>query len=594
MSCKKTSIGGQAVIEGVLMRGKTAEAMAVRTENGEVLIESKRLKKRGKITKIPFVRGVVSFFQSLVGGTKSLMRSASVFGEDETSKFDDWLSKKLKISAVDLASFIGVALGLVLSLFLFFFLPQVVADLFTSLKPNSFLYCLIEGGIRISIFIAYILLTSLLKDIRRTYMYHGAEHKTISCFEKGDDLTVENVRKCTRVHDRCGTTFMFLVMIVSILMFAIVNAILGSFGIEFSGLLGKLFRFGVKLLTLPLIAGVSYEILKLLSKSQSKILIIFKAPGLLLQKITTKEPTDEMIEVAITSFNEVLLMDADQTMPVKSFNAFGTVEFLLEKVEKILKKGGVEELVDGEWIVSRVTGVSRSAIKGNKQSVTKEQNDKALKYANERANGTPLAYVFGDADFYGYNFKVDTNVLIPRPETEELCLLALKEIKSTDKVLDMCTGSGVIAITVNLKSNANVTAVDVSEGALNIAKQNAEKLGAKVEFINSDKFDGVQGKFDIILSNPPYINKNDMLLLQKEVKLEPSLALYGGEDGLDFYRYFATVCHNYLTEKGIIIMECGINQASEIKLLFENEQKYSTVEIIKDINGIDRFVKVVL
>ncbi len=593
MGCKnRTSIGGQAVIEGVMMRGKTCEALAVRTENGDILLETKRLKKRSKISKIPIIRGVVSFFQSLVGGTKHLMRSASVFGEEETSKFDDWLSKKLKVSATDLASFLGVALGLILSLFLFFYLPQVVADLFVNLKPNSFLYCLIEGGIRIAIFIAYILLTSLLKDIRRTYMYHGAEHKTISCYEKGDELTVENVRGCSRVHDRCGTTFMFLVMTISILLFAVVNAILSHFGLEFSGFVGKIFRFGVKLLTLPLIAGVSYEILKLLSKSQSKILIIFKAPGLLLQRITTKEPSDDMIEVAITSFNEVLLMDSDQTLPEKSFDVFGTVQTLLSKVEKVLAKGGVIELIDAEWIVSRVTGVPRSALKQSKQNVTKKQNDEALQYAKLRAENKPLSYVFGDADFYGYNFKVSDSVLIPRPETEELVDLALKEIKSDSKVLDMCCGSGAIGVTVNLKTGASVYMVDVSSGALEVAKENAKNLGATAQFILSDKFEFVDEKFDFIISNPPYINKEDMENLQVEVKAEPSLALFGGEDGLDFYRHFASVCHNYLTDNGIIFLECGIGQANDIKNLFDSENKYGEVTIIKDINGIDRIIRV--
>ena len=592
MSNKRTSIGGQAVIEGVMMRGKTCEALAVRSENGDILLESKRLKKRGKIVKIPIIRGVVSFFQSLVGGTKHLMRSASVFGEEETSKFDDWLSKKLKINAMDLASFLGVALGLVLSLFLFFYLPQVIADLFVNLKPNSFLYCLIEGGIRITLFIAYICLTSLLKDIKRTYMYHGAEHKTISCYEKGDVLTVENVKKCSRVHDRCGTTFMFLVMTISILLFAVVNSILSYFGVEFSGVIGKLFRFGVKLLTLPLIAGVSYEILKLLSKSQSKFLIVFKAPGLLLQKITTREPSNDMIEVAITSFNEVLLMDSDPSIPEKSFDVFGTVETLLSKVEKILLKGGVEDKADAEWIVCKVTGVKRSALKSCKDNVTRKQSEQAVNYAKLRAENIPLAYIFGDADFYGYTFKVDKNVLIPRPETEELVENALKEINSSSKVLDMCTGSGAIGITVNLKSNAKVTAVDISEGALSVAKENAKNLGATIDFIQSDKFENVSEKFDFIISNPPYINKIDMENLQVEVKAEPSLALFGGDDGLDFYRHFASVCYNFLTKNGVIFLECGISQAQDIKDLFDGAQKYGDVTIIKDINGIDRIIRV--
>lgn len=589
---KTTSIGGQAVIEGVMMRGKTSQAIAVRAESGEILLEAKRLAGTDKPRyKIPVVRGVVSFFDALVGGTKTLMRSASVFGEDESSEFENWLSTKLKVNASDLASFLGVFLGLALSLFLFFFLPQFIADLFKFIEPNSFLYCLIEGLIRITIFVAYILLTSLIKDVKRTYMYHGAEHKTISCYESGVELTVENVKKCTRVHDRCGTTFTFLVMVISILIFAILNAVLLHFGIVFEGFIGKLLRFALKLLVLPLIAGISYEILKLLSKSKSKVLLIFKAPGLLLQRITTSEPTSDMIEVAITAFNKVLEMDADPTVPETEFNAFGTVKTLLSKVNSVLKKSKFDTESDGEWIVSRVTGVSRSALSTSSVLVTKEQNDDAMKFAKERASGVPLAYVFGDADFYGFTFKVDKNVLIPRPETEELVMHAIKVIDNSSKVLDVCTGSGAIAITVNKKTGAKVTALDYYSSALAVASENARLLNANVTFIESDMFSAVNGEYDVIISNPPYIEKADLENLQAEVLYEPITALDGGDDGLDFYKILSKNSHRFLKENGYLFLECGINQANLITKLLEEENAYCEIEIIKDINGIDRIIK---
>ncbi len=585
----KTSIGGQAVIEGVMMRGKTSEAIAVRAESGEVLIETKRIKAKSKISKIPVVRGAVAFFNSLVGGTKALMRSASVFGEDESSNFDKWLSKKLKINAVDVATTLGVVLGLALSLFLFFYLPQVIADLFFNLYDNSLLYCLIEGLIRITIFILYVLLTSLLKDIRRTYMYHGAEHKTISCYESGLDLTVENVKKCTRLHDRCGTTFMFLVMIISILMFALVNSLCIELGMDFNGIGGKALRFLIKILTLPIISGVSYEILKLLAKTKSKFFIIFKAPGLLLQKITTREPDDSMIEVAITSFTKVLEMDADQSISEVEFNVFGSAKTLLSKVNAVLKKGGVDEC-DGEWIVSRVCAIKRSEISSN-ISVTKQQTESALEYAKKRLS-MPLAYVFGDADFYGFTFKVNENVLIPRPETEELVMHASKVIDGNSSVLDLCTGSGAIGITINLKTNASVTLSDVSEKAIEVATYNAEKLGASVSIVKSNMFNDISGKFDVIISNPPYIKSSDINLLDGDVKKEPIIALDGGDNGLDFYRIIAENCYNFLIDGGYVFLECGFDQADDIKCIFEGNNNYSEIEIIKDINGIDRILKI--
>ncbi len=590
---KKTSIGGQAVIEGVMMRGASSMATAVRDESGQIILETKRVKppKKHGFLSWPLVRGAVAFVNSLVTGTKALTRSASVFGEDETSKFDDWLSKKTGISSTDIAVFIGVVLGLVLSIFLFFFLPQFIVGFMPFLEETPFLESLFEGLIRIAIFLGYILLTSLLKDIKRTYMYHGAEHKTISCFEKGLELNVENVRKCTRLHDRCGTTFTFLVMAISILIFAIVNYFLNLLGIDFSGFTGKLLKFLVKLICLPLVAGVSYEILKLLAKTQSKWVIIFKAPGLLLQKITTSEPTDDMIEVAITAFNKVLEMDNDQTIPESTFEIFGTVKNLTEKVTKELESKNIDK-VDGEWIVNFATKIQRSKLYENNITVTKKQYDLAINLLNERLTGKPLQYVLKSSNFYGYDFYVDENVLIPRPETEELCMHALKYIKEDSKVLDMCTGSGAIGITVNLKTGANVTLADISEKVLEVASKNAKELNANVLVVNSDLFTNIDGEFDIILSNPPYIKTSDLETLQSEVKYEPTLALDGGIEGLDYYFRIENESYSHLKKGGIMILEFGIDESEKIFKIFDNTEKYINIEIIKDINGIDRFIKV--
>lgn len=593
---KCTSIGGQAVIEGVMMRGLTSMATAVRDERGEILVEAKRLKapnKKFSLLKLPIIRGFVAFFTSLVTGTKCLMRSASVYGEEESSSFDNWLSKKIGISAIDIAMFLGVFLGMALSLFLFFFLPQWIADLFTFVSKTSIWYFLIEGLVRICIFISYILLTTLLPDIKRTYMYHGAEHKTISCYENGMELNVENVRKCTRVHDRCGTTFTFLVMVISILVFAVLNSVLLELGVnlDFAGL-SKLWRFLFKLATLPIVAGVSYEILKLLSKTKSKWVIIFKAPGLLLQRLTTREPDDKMIEVSITAFNKVLQMDEDASIPECEFGVFGTAKTLLQKVKNIINKNGEVSDADAEWIVSIVLDKKRSEINSSAIAVTKEQSDKALEIAKKRAEGIPLWYIIGETEFYGYKLKVNENVLIPRPETEELCYNALKDIKECDSVLDMCTGSGAIAIAIKKQVNCDVTAVDVSHKALEVAKENAKLNGVEIDFILSNAFSNVNKTFDVILSNPPYIKTEDISLLQNEVKREPTLALDGGDDGLDFYRILAKNSYKFLNKNGKIFMEIGIGQDEDVARLFENNN-YKDITVINDLNGIKRIIKVV-
>ena len=585
---KKTSIGGQAVLEGVMMRGRCGVATAVRDSDGIIRIEAERItppEKKSVFVRLPIIRGIVNFFSSLVTGTKILMRSAEVYGgdDDEPSKFEKWLAKTFKIDVMDVVLFFGVALGLVFSIALFFILPTFLGGLIGKAAPNMppIVKNLIEGGIRILIFVGYILFTSLLKDIKRTYMYHGAEHKTITCYEKGLDLTVENVKKCRRVHDRCGTTFMFFVMFVSILVYSVFGAIFPVLN-ENVGL-----KMLSRIVLLPLIAGLSYELLKLLAKTDSPLVLPLKAPGLLLQMLTTKEPDEQMMEVAIAAFEKVLKMDEDPNEPVCKFVCPEKVSVVTENLKKKFRSSSVDE-TDAEWIVSIVTGIKRSELGGDSR-VKSSHIDKIDELAAERIKGKPLSYVLGNADFYGYEIKVDERVLIPRPETEELVSEVLKVVKNTDKVLDLCTGSGAIARVINKKSGASVTATDISEAALEVAKENFKQFDAAVETRLIDLYGDLSEKFDIIVSNPPYIKTEEIDTLDKEVKdYEPRIALDGGEDGLDFYRRICEGAKQRLSEHGKLFLEAGYGEAEEIKKMLEND---FNVEIIKDISGIDRIIK---
>lgn len=585
---KKTSIGGQAVLEGVMMRGRCGVATAVRDSDGIIRIEAERItppEKKSVFVRLPIIRGIVNFFSSLVTGTKILMRSAEVYGgdDDEPSKFEKWLAKTFKIDVMDVVLFFGVALGLVFSIALFFILPTFLGGLIGKAAPNMppIVKNLIEGGIRILIFVGYILFTSLLKDIKRTYMYHGAEHKTITCYEKGLDLTVENVKKCRRVHDRCGTTFMFFVMFVSILVYSVFGAIFPVLN-ENVGL-----KMLSRIVLLPLIAGLSYELLKLLAKTDSPLVLPLKAPGLLLQMLTTKEPDEQMMEVAIAAFDKVLKMDEDPNEPVCKFVCPEKVSVVTENLKKKFRSSSVDE-TDAEWIVSIVTGIKRSELGGDSR-VKSSHIDKIDELAAERIKGKPLSYVLGNADFYGYEIKVDERVLIPRPETEELVSEVLKVVKNTDKVLDLCTGSGAIALVINKKSGASVTATDISEAALEVAKENFKQFDAAVETRLIDLYGDLSEKFDIIVSNPPYIKTEEIDALDKEVKdYEPRIALDGGEDGLDFYRRICEGAKQRLSEHGKLFLEAGYGEAEEIKKMLEND---FNVEIIKDISGIDRIIK---
>jgi uncharacterized protein YqhQ len=470
----KTSIGGQAVLEGVMMRGKSGIATAVRDSDGVIRLEAERLKPQSQIKKIakaPVIRGVVNFFSSMVTGVKILMRSAEVYGEDESAtepgKFEKWLAKTFKIDIMSVVITLGVVLGLVFSVGLFFVIPHFFGRLFTNYVTDKLIWVnLFEGLVRIFIFVGYVLLTSLMKDIKRTYMYHGAEHKTITAYEKGLELTVENVRSCKRVHDRCGTTFMFFVMFVSILVFSIFGALVPSLTNGFLKLLSKL-------ALLPLVAGLSYELLKCLAKTDSPLVYPLKVPGLLIQKITTSEPDDDMIEVAITAFNKVLKMDEDENEPCCSFVLPEKVNCLTERIKKRFEENGVDQ-VDAEWLICEVTGFKRSDLTSEK-FVKASQIDKIEEYVTKRLTGRPLWYVLGYCNFFGYDLNVDERVLIPRPETEELVDLAIKGLDENSKVLDLCTGSGAIALVIKSKTGAEVTAVDVSEESLSLAEENFKK-----------------------------------------------------------------------------------------------------------------------
>ena len=585
-----TSIGGQAVLEGVMMRGAASMATAVRDEEGTIRIESERLKpasKKNFILRLPIIRGIVNFFSSMVVGTKTLMRSADVYGESEPTKFENWLSKKLKIDLITLMIWVGVLLGLAFSVFLFVVCPQWLTSLiakWTGISKSGFLYNLIEGLIRVCIFVLYIVLTSLMKDIRRTYMYHGAEHKTITCYESGMELTVENVKKCRRVHNRCGTTFLFFVLAVSILVFAFVNWMLSALGwLTGKQIIDVFIKLPVKLLFIPVVAGIAYEILKFTAKYDNIFMKILRSPGMLLQKLTTKKPTDDMAEVAIAAFKRVQVMDADPSYPVTKFDIKIPYDVARKRIKAITPSSDESDI---DWIFCEVTNQKRSAL-AELKTVEQKQYETLESLAKKLAKGMPLAYALGYTDFYGNKISVNENVLIPRSETEMLCAKA-KELFKGKNILDLCTGSGAVAVTLAKETGAKVVASDISEKALEVAKLNALNNSVKIDFIKSDMFENIDGEFDMIVSNPPYIKRADISSLDNNVKdFEPHIALDGGDDGLDFYRIIAKNVFDYLAKDGIILMEVGIGQADAVKNMFDGK-----VEVYKDLEGIDRIVAV--
>ncbi len=311
-----TSIGGQAIIEGVMMRGPYKTAMAVRKPDKEIecKIEDNGTKKHNCFFKLPIVRGCVNFIASLVIGMKALMFSAEfmdIEDEEETqSKFDKWLEDKLGDKIKDIVIYFAIALSLVLSIALFILLPTAITQalgwIFEKFRWGDFattasFISITEGVVKMVIFLTYMYLVSKMEDIKRVFEYHGAEHKTIACYEAGEDLTVENVKKHTRFHPRCGTSFLLIVMVVSIALYAL----LPKFD-EYTKFIQLLLRMGTRLLLLPIVAGISYEFIKLAGRSQKKCIKILTKPGLWLQRLTTREPDDSQIEVAIASMKAVI------------------------------------------------------------------------------------------------------------------------------------------------------------------------------------------------------------------------------------------------------------------------------------------------
>lgn len=295
MANKKVSIGGQALIEGIMMKSPEQYSIAVRKPDGTIDVQIFDNNKV-KFQKIPVLRGIMNFFDSLLTGYKSLMHSAEIAmeGELEEDAFDKWVKAHFGEKSSEIITMIAGVLGGMLALVLFMVLPTTIAGLLDKIIPLGGFKNVVEGVSKLAIFVLYLWLVSKMEDIRRTFSYHGAEHKTIACYESGQPLTVENVKKHSRFHPRCGTSMMFIILIVSIIVFSFV---------PWKGTLSRAF---MKVLFLPVVVGISYEILRYTGRHTNSCTKLLAAPGLWFQRLTTNEPDDDMIEVAIASVNALL------------------------------------------------------------------------------------------------------------------------------------------------------------------------------------------------------------------------------------------------------------------------------------------------
>ncbi len=635
------------MLEGIMMRNMEKYAVAVRKQNGEIAVETgvyDGFLKNSPIKKLPFVRGVFGFAESLNLGMKALNISSEYYVEEEPKELSPKEKLKEKKRAEkraqkqmhgskskgdELIAAITMIVSIALAVGLFMILPYLISEYFGKYIRNASLVALIEGAVRIVIFITYIATISLMKDIRRLYQYHGAEHKCINCIENGRPLTVDNVLASSRQHKRCGTSFLLYVVAVSVVIF---------FFIRVDNLA---LRLVLRIALIPVIAGISYEIIRLAGRSNFFLIQWLSAPGLLLQKLTTKEPDEDMVEVAIASVEAVYDWKAflnenfpgslegyeeavsdkaasdravSDTKDMDSQNAEdekaedtldfdGTYRSLFVASCKKLRDVGIAEAEnDARLLLEAACQTDRNTLLATPdRPVLNDELEVFLGYLGERMNRRPVQYILGTAPFMGLEFSVDERVLVPRFDTEVVVEEAMKHVHDGMLLLDMCTGSGCMLLSLlNFSNDTHGIGVDLSADALEVAQGNANRLGLneRSHFIQGDMwsaFDSLKEndsvadlKFDVFVSNPPYIATSVIDTLAPEVKdYEPMMALDGDQDGLKFYRLLLEGAPEYLKSGASVIFEIGYDQGEAVASLMER-YGYREIRIVKDLAGLDR------
>lgn len=603
MTDKKTvSIGGQALIEGIMMKGPQAYSIAVRTPDGKINVKKYGIRPV-KFAKIPVLRGMYSFLDSMITGYKSIMDSADVAMTDlEEDEFEKWLKKHFGDKAADILVTIAGVLGTMLALVLFMVLPTTFTGIIDRFIPLGGFKAAVEGIAKLAIFVLYLWLVSKMSEIKRVFSYHGAEHKTIACYEAGEELTVENVRKYSRFHPRCGTSFMFIVLLVSIAVFSFV---------PWKSTIG---RVVMKVLFLPVVVGIAYEILRYTGKHSNACTKIMAAPGLWFQRLTTNEPDDSMIEVAIASVNAILpetivAKPQPEQQPEENLRTEETTEKtppetveydlpvsnrlndIYRAMQAILAKNeNSDRRFESGQLLQYVLGADRLTL-GPDYEMTDEQKKKLIYLTHKRSGGYPLQYILGTWQFFDLDLCVGEGVLIPRQDTEDVVSRAVEVLKDTacPAVIDLCSGSGAIALAVKrFIPDASVVAVEKYDEAYAYLEKNIAKTGLMVMPVQYDvfRYDFVcdDDAFDMIISNPPYIDPRLEGKLQTEVSYEPGTALFAEDYGLRFYKFIAQYYRHALKEGGYLVFEHGYDQAKAVEdILYK--AKYTVVKKIVDTAG---------
>ena len=706
-----TAIGGQAIMEGVMMQGPDRVAIAMRLPSGELYLKTKKKGKESKAAKIPFIRGIVAFVSALVNGMGTLMESADILEQyapeeyaEEPGRLEKWINKKFgEKAAWNFLMASALLFAVAIAIVFFVILPTWAVNFLGKWISSAIVLNLIEGVLRIVMFVAYVAAIRGMKDIKTLFQYHGAEHKTIHCYENDRVLCPENADQFYTLHPRCGTSFLVFVLIISLLLFS------------FLGWPNLAVRIISRILLIPVIASISFELLRWAGRSNGKIVRILSWPGLQLQRLTTAEPNRDQLEVAILSLKAVLVdpatpeiqgfvdkdgnivrSKAEEEIAAKENEAWAAeveahTEANKEAVKKALEETRIEEArtvfedrgkgaddkdvdevikfledldcdeytivapeeTDGRTLVRAIA--DREAAQAKARTLARRYTKDIKTYENalawgqaalsliengrnearmimsyatglgttelitrakelmreddfaeyekriySRIEGVPLQYIVGMQEFMGLPFRVNPSVLIPRLDTEVLAEEVLKIIDQkglkNPEVLDLCTGSGALGITIAAKvPGALVTLTDVSEEALHTAMGNAalNDVGRRCSFLLGDMFEAIpeDKQFDIIVCNPPYIRSNLIETLDVEVKdHEPRMALDGGKDGLKYYRIIANEASLHLRSGGILALEIGFDQAIDVKRLLNKAKTFEDSRVVRDLSHLDRVI----
>lgn len=580
---RKNKVGGMALFNGLLIRNRKREVVT-NLYGDEIKIQIKDLngyvdnqngKPKFNILNLPMVRGVNNIFKTVISSTPYVISSAKKIVEDIVNSEDD--EDDIEINNFMLTAGYLIATTIIFSMFIL--IPNLVSLFFADNIKN-----LVQVILQIAMFSGYLIMLSRVKMLKSLFEYHGAEHKVINAYEdlEQDEITVENVKKHSRFHKRCGGNFvMYLFITIALITLAIPSE-------------GLFVKSIIQIVTIPLVIGFAYEFL-MLCATLPKFLSFICYPAMIIQFVTTKEPSDDKIKLAIYSLFGCV--NEDNTLTVKKYLA------KYKKDNLILNSSGNVEfnLDDMLRVVSFVNSIEKNKLFLNIDTEILSYEDQIkldTLFDKIYKENIPLQYILGKQSFYKEEYLVTSDVLIPRADSEILVEKAIEYINKYElkTLIDLCSGSGCLGISIAKNSDIEkVFLTDISIKAMNVARRNISLNNAddKVLGLISNLLEVYlknDCKYDMIVSNPPYIPTKDIEKLSSVVKNEPNLALDGGKTGLDFYIKILEEAKKVLREDGFLIFEIGYDQLEKITKLIKKNKEYELLESVKDLGGNDRVI----